>query len=501
MRVVVAEISQETDTFSSLSTTLEDFEQNGLYFGDEILEKMRGVGELGGFLAASEKEARELEIVPIVRANALAGGRVTREALQFLEEKLVSGLRKAKPIDGIFLSLHGAAAAEQVDDVEGYLLKALREEVGDDIPVVVPLDHHANVTQLMVESADVLVGHETQPHDPFETGVKSAKIFFDLLMGKISPTVAWEKIPMITHQEQYLTSRGPMKQWFDLAREMEKRRGVVSISNFPMQCWLDVSEGGWSTVVHTDNDPDLARALAVELAEKAWDLREAFWVLESVSPEEAVRRAVHAKRGLVVLSDTGDSVFGGASGDSTCLLNEMLRQRITCTALLPMFDPEVVNAAIRAGKGSVITVDIGGKFDSKFSKPVRITGRVIDIGDGRLKASVGGLESFDMGRTALLEVGSIKVVVSERRGIGGNHPIVYTRFGVDPAEAKMVVLKTASNFQYYGSMMSELIRVDSPGPTTSHLDRLSWTRVPRPMYPLDNLPEWHARNRLGRSRS
>jgi len=279
-----------------------------------------------------------------------------------------------------------------------------------------------------------------------------------------------------------------MKEWFDLAREMEKQPGVISVSNFPMQPWLDVSEAGWSAVVYTDNNLGLAQALAAELADKAWELREAFWVLESVSPEEAVRRAVEAEKGLVVLSDTGDSVFGGAPGDSTCLLGEMLRQKITCTALLPMFDPEVVDAAIQAGIGSTITVEMGGKFDSTFSKPVKITGKVAGIADGRLEASVAGFESFDMGRTVLLEVGNIKIVVSERRGIGGNHPVVYRRFGLEPSEAKMVVLKTASNFQYYSPMMSELIRVDSPGLTTSHLDQLTWTRIPRPMYPLDELP-------------
>jgi microcystin degradation protein MlrC len=494
MRVAIAEISQETDTFTALPTTLEDFEQYGLYFGREILEKQRGVGVLGGFLAAADQEApRGLEILPVMRACALAGGRLTRETLRSLEESLVSGFREVGAIDGVFLSLHGAAAAEQEDDVEGHLLKVLRDVIGEDVPVIVPLDHHANVTRLMVDCADVLVGHETQPHNTFGTGLKAARTFFDLLTHRISPTVAWQKIPMITPQEQYLTSHGPMNEWFQLAREMERRPGVVSVSTFPMQPWLDVSEAGWSTVVYTDNDPELARTLTAELAEKAWEFREAFWVLESVEPEEAVRRGVNAKKGLVVLSDTGDSVFGGAPGDSTCLLTEMLRQKITCTALLPILDPEVVGAAVKAGKGSVITVEVGGKVDSKFNRPVVVTGKIVDITQGRLQVSVIGLESFDMGRTVLLKVGDIHIVVSERRGIGGNHPIVYRRFGVEPAEAKMVVLKTASNFQHYESMMSELIRVDSPGPTTSHLDKLGWTRIPRPMYPLDTLREWHAK--------
>ena len=245
-------------------------------------------------------------------------------------------------------------------------------------------------------------------------------------------------------------------------------------------------------MVITDDDLPLAARLAAELADKAWALRERLLVLDSVTPEEAIRRAVAAKKGLVVLSDTGDSVFGGATGDSTCLLKEMLRQGIENTALLPMVDPEVVGVAIQAGVGNEITVEVGGKLDNVFSKPVEITARVAGIGGGRIHAKVISLESFDMGRAVLLEVGSIKLVVSEQRGIGGNHPIVYRHFGVEPAEAKMVVLKTASNFQYYSSMTSELVRVDSPGMTQSHLERFDWVNLPRPTYPLDDLREWKA---------
>jgi microcystin degradation protein MlrC len=495
MRVAVAEINQETNTFSPVPTTIADFKDYGLYLGDEILFKQRGVGAIGGFLEVSEHEPGGLEVHPIMRALALAGGRVTGEALRFIEKKLVDGLKENKPIDALFLSLHGAMAAEDVDDVEGYLLTAVRRVLGTEIPVVVPLDHHGNVTELMVKSASVLCGHETEPHKAFETGLKAAKIFFDLMKGKFHPTVAWEKIPMLSHQEQFFTSIGPMKEWFDLARKMENQPGVICISNFPMQPWLDVLEAGWSTAVYTDNDPDLARALASELAEKAWELRERFWKLESVPPKDAVRRAVEAKSGIVLLSDTGDSVAAGAPGDNTSLLEEMLDQHITCSALVPIFDPETVAAAIKAGKGSSITVNVGGKFD-KFSKPIRVTGRVAGITEGRMNVSIDGLgvESFDVGRSVLLEVGSIKIVVSERRGNGGIHPIIYTRFGVNLAEAKMVDLKTATYFKYYEPHVSEVIRVDSLGLSTSHLEKLTWTRIPRPMYPLDEMREWYPRN-------
>ena len=492
MRIAIARVSQETDSFSSVETTLEDFRQYGLYEGEELLQKARGVGPVGGFLAAAEEEAIDLVPLPIILGKALAGGALTAETVEYFREKLVSGLERAQPVDGVFLCLHGAAASKVIPDVEGYLLTAVRSVIGNEVPVVMPCDHHANITQRIIDTVDGVVGHRTQPHDQLDTGRLGAKMLFSMIRQEIRPTTAWRKIPMITHQEQFLTASGPMKEWFDLARQFETLPGVVSVSNFPMQPWLDVPEGGWSTVVITDNDLPLADELAVKLANKAWELRDEFGVLTSMSPEEAVRRAVEAPKGLVILSDTGDSVFGGGTGDSTCLLKEMLRQGLNCTALVPMTDGEVVQAAIQAGVGSEITVEVGGKLDNVFSKPVEVTGRVADIADGPLEANVVGTRSFDMGRTALLEVGTIKLVVSEYRGVGGNHPVVYRRFGVEPAEAKMAVLKTASNFQYYRSMTSEVFRVDSPGVTTSHLDQLGWIRLPRPIYPLDEVIDWSA---------
>jgi microcystin degradation protein MlrC len=506
MRIAIAEISQETDTFNPIPTGLKDFEQAGLFFGDEILEKMRDVRPIGGFLAAAEEEPEDVQPLPIVQAWAIAGGRMTAETLEFFEEKLVSGLKKVQPLHGVFLSLHGAAAVETVDDLEGYLLRAVREMLGDDVPVVVALDHHANVTQLMIESADVLVGHETQPHIPFETGVKAAKTLFALVKGEISPTVGWQKIPMIAPQDQFVTSGGPMKEWFDLAREIERRPGVVSVSSFPLQPWLDVEEAGWSAVVYTEDDPGLARELAARLANRAWALRAAFYVSERLSPQEAIRQAEEAEAGLFILSDTGDALYAGAPGDSTCLLKEMLKQGIESTAFLPMVDPGAVEEALRAGVGSEITVMVGGKQDIVFSEPVEVTGRVTAVSDGlkielqdRAQHAQPWLDSLDyrgsfvdLGRTVLLEVDSIKLVLTERRSFAINQPIMYTHLGLDVGEAKMVVVKTAVIFQYFAPWRKGLIRVDSPGMTQSNLKAFDWERVPRPIYPLDELPDWGA---------
>jgi len=492
MRIAIAKFGQETSSFSPVVTTLDTFKLYGLYEGQEVLDKAKGVGAVGGFLDAAAALGVEWTPVPLFGAWAGASGIITAETLKFFEEKLIAGLHAARPVDAFFFDLHGAGQAENIPDTEGHLLAISREILGPDIPIVIALDHHANLTQQMVDHCDAMVGHRTQPHDPFDTGKLAARMLFAQLRGEIKPTMAWHKIPIITHQEQFLTSHGPMKAWFDLAREIETRPGVVSASTFPMQPWLDVPEGGWAAIVVTNNNPALAQKYSAELAQKAWDLREQFWKMDSITPEAAIKRALAAEKGLVILSDTGDSVFGGASGDSTIILREMVRQQITQPALLPMVDAEAVDVAIRAGVGSEITIALGGKLDPLSGPPVEITAKVMKIGGGKIEMLVIGLESFDMGRAVFLQADSIGIVVSEERGIGGNHPVVYRHFGVEPAEAKMLVVKTASNWQFYKEMTSEVIRVNTAGGTMSSLQDFNWTLLPHPIYPLDDLPEWVA---------
>ncbi len=489
MRIALAEIAQETDSFSPLTAGLKDFEAYGLYFGQEVVERMKGVGPIGGFLEVAAEQAPAVTVLPIMRAFGSAGGVIAGEAFDFLAARFIEGLKQALPLDGVFLSLHGAAAATNDDEVEGALLQSAREVVGKSVPIVVSLDHHANITQRMVNAADVLVGHETQPHDPPATGRKAARILFRMLRGEIRPSVRWRKIPMITPQDQFLTSEGPMKDWFDLARQMERRGGVLDVSPYPMQPWLDVAEGGWSIVVHTDNAPELAEALAAEMADKAWSLRERFWVSARVPPGEAVRRAADAEQGLVILSDTGDSVYGGAPGDNTCILRALLDEPIACLAFVPMVDAEALNAAHAAGVGTLLTVELGGKMDKVFSRPVRVAAKVAALSNG-FTVDLHDRGICDLQRTALLQVGSIFIALLGHRSFAINHPVLYTHLGLDMADAKMVVVKTASNFQFFSRWRRSLIRVDSPGTTQSDLTAFQWKRLPRPIYPLDPLADW-----------
>lgn len=489
MRIAIAEMVQETGSFSPMLANLADFETYGLYFGDEILQRIPDVGPIGGLLQVAKERNERAEFVPLIRAWAGAGGIITGATIDFLTDQLQERLKDALPVDAVFFSLHGAAACEFDDDVEGLMLKVVRDLVGPDVPVIACLDHHANVTQRMVDLADTLIGHETQPHDPFATGVKTARVLFDTLHGKVRPTMAWQKIPMITPQDQFLTSHGPMKEWFDHARELERRPGVIDVSPYPMQPWLDVLEGGWAVVVHTDNDPALARTLAAEMARHAWSMRDRFWASERVPPSEAVKQAVAAKEGLIILSDTGDSVYGGAPGDSTHILRALLAQHVPDMALVPMIDHHSLNAAFEAGVGGDIDVEMGGRIDHVFSKPVRVQGRVAALSDG-LTLHIPERGVVENGRTALIEVDQVRIVLLETRTFAINHPVLYTSLGLDIADAKMVVVKTASNFQFFEPWRRGLIRVDTPGMTQSDLKAFTWKRTPKPTYPLQELTSW-----------
>jgi microcystin degradation protein MlrC len=491
MRVALIHIGQETNDFNPVPTRLLDYESFGIFEGPKILEEFQNIGQIGGHLKAVADSGLSVETVPIIRAWATAGGRITSDAFEFFQGKIEAGLRAAGQIDGLALQLHGACAAEGIDDVEGEQLALCRNILGPRIPIVLGLDHHANVTRRLVELSTAIVGHRTQPHDPFDTGVIGTALLLRIVQGQVKPVMAWRKIPLVTHQEQFLTDRGPMKTWFDHARATEAAdKRVLQVAPFPMQPWLDVAEGGWATVVVTDNDPALAERLADESAGLVWSLREALMERDAVPVDEAVRRAEAAPKGVVVLSDTGDTVFGGAGGDSNLILESMLRQGTTSPTLMPMIAPESVATLVAAGQGATVTLPLGGNAAPEFFTPLQVTGTVRAIGGGVIPTPGMHQRQVDMGRSVVFQVGPVTLVISELRGVAGNTPVMYHAFGIDPRDYKIAVLKTASNFQHFAPITSQLIRVDTRGPGQSDVAGLPWRRLPRPIHPLDPMADW-----------
>ena len=279
-----------------------------------------------------------------------------------------------------------------------------------------------------------------------------------------------------------------MKEWFDLAREIEKDTEVIVASTFPTQPWLDAPDNGWSCLVYADN-AEKAQSSAEKLAQKAWSLREKFWCLESLPLSEAIAAANAEPKGLVVISDTGDATFGGAPGDNMSIIAEMLKHELRGATLVPVVDHAALKQALKAGAGQEIILQLGGKMSAEFSPSLKITGIVkamaeagdLELGDGRVA---------QVGRSVLFECGNLKIAILEFRDYSINHPSLYQKLGLDVGNAQMVVLKTGSNFQYFKKYQSRLIRANSPGATQSDLSAFKWNNITRPIYPFDNIKDW-----------
>ena len=489
MRIALIHVMQETDTFNPVPTTLTDFKNVALLEGAAILSRVDPNGPIAGFLEAIRTFGKDVEVIPILRADAQSGGRLSRQTLSSLCQIIQSGLSAAGKCDGLMVFLHGAACAEGVDDVEGEILSIIREKAGNDIPIALMLDHHANITNRMIDSTNLLMAFRTQPHDPFETARDLTEIALRLFSRQISVTMAWQKIPMITHQEQFLTARGPMKEWFDHARQCEASGQALTVSLFPMQPWIDVEEAGWSVVVATENDQASAEQIADELAQHAWSLRHQFMQQENLSTTDAITFADDSVRQIVLLSDTGDSVLGGSTGDSTVILRALLDAKIHHQALVQITDPLAAKYLATCDIGATVTVNLGG-WANNFYSPIEVTGNLQAAREGIVTLPDLPQGSVDMGKSAILKVGNVSILVTEFPGVGGIHPGVYRHLGVEPGEFKMIVMKTASNFQYMKQLTTDFVRVATPGPTQSDVHSLPWSRVPRPIFPLDEMKDW-----------
>lgn len=497
MRIVTGGISQETNTFQWQPTTLEDFQRgsSAIHRGDEIFALENTGTVYGGIIAEAKRLG--VELIPTTFARAVPGGRVTRHAFETLRDEIIEGMRRAQPFDGVLLVLHGAMALEHHDDGEGLLLRAVRDLVGPDIPIVSPLDLHTNLSDDMVALADAFVGYKQYPHvDTPETGARALQILVDTVRRRIRPTMAHVRLPLILPNQSMVTTwQSPLKTAIDRAREIEREPGVVAatvLGGFP---FADVPFAGVATLVVTDNDPTLARRYAVELARICWELRDDFTV-HPTPIADAIAEAMAAPEGSVyVLADIADSGASGTAGDGTAVLQGLLEANARSAAVAQIMDPEAVQACIDAGVGSTVTLRVGGKHDRLHGEPVQVTGKVRLIHEGGfvLAGPMGKGTLASRGKTVVLEIGGrdgIELQLTELRG----HPNdlnFFRAFGIEPTERRILVLKSAAHFRAaFEPIATKVIEVDAPGISSPRLERFPYRALRRPIYPLDPDATW-----------
>jgi microcystin degradation protein MlrC len=490
-RVLIAGFKHETNTFSILPTTLQSYEARGYVKGAAIVHFFKGTNtEIAAFLDGCAKHG--WEPVLSVAADATPSGKLTKDCYETVAGEIISDVEKAGKLDAILLNLHGAMVAEHTDDGEGTLLERIHAKAGPDVVIAGTLDLHANVTKAMAKYADILVSYRTYPHiDMYDIATEAVEIVKRALDGEIKPkTFVARRAQIYGADDGRTTSPGPMTELLDRCAKIKASDpGVLAMSINAGFAWADIPEIGPTAVVVGDGNDPRFQAYAESLADDIWEGRHRRTV-EFFSVAEALKRArAVGKIGRpAVLADFADNPGGGGYGDTTGLLRGMIEADLESAAMAAFYDPEAAAACHKAGVGATLTLKLGGKVDPRFGAPIDVTGTVAQLSDGRMTIEgpmMRGVE-LEMGLTATLKIGGVEVVIISRRFQNYDRNF-FRAGGIEPTERAVLAVKSSQHFRAaYAPSASEVIIVDEGGGVMSNdLTKLPFTRVPRPVFPLD----------------
>ena len=490
MKIVVAMMQHETNTFSPVPTPLARFARGGgeLPRGEGVARAFRGTGTgIDAFLAICEQEG--WEVATPIAADACPSGPVADDAFEAMAGAIVDAV--AAGCDAAMLDLHGAMVTESFDDGEGELLRRIRA-IAPDLPIAVALDMHCNLHAAMVENCTVLAGYRTYPHiDMRETGLRAGRVLARALKGQLRPAMAWGNRPMLPHVMRQGTADGPNRALQERCRAMEESGEALLATVFTGFPHADIAQAGLSAAVATDGDAAQARALCDRLLDAAWPQREGFVYRAEPLAASLARARTLAGPGPVVLLDHCDNAASGGTMDSMTVLAAILEAGLDDVAAFAICDPQAAGQLAAAGIGAQVTLPLGGKTDMPkiglAGRPLTVTGRVVRLTDGRFrnKGPMAAGVAADMGQAAVLDTGKVEIVVISRH----QEPFDINAFyamGIDPAQKRYVMLKSRVHWRAgLGGLASHVVDCAGSGVCTSDYGILSFAKVRRPIYPLD----------------
>jgi len=494
IRIAIAGISHESNSFNLTKATLADFEGEDALSGNRKLwleTTSKSSMNASGMIAAAAKYG--VELYPIHFYQATPRGPVDDKGFDTMVSRIVDGLKKGPAYDGVLLVLHGAMVVDSYPSGDAEIVRRVRQAMGPKFPIGVTHDFHANVDPAIIANANVVITGKECPHlDTKERGFQTAEILIRMIKGEVKPVQALVKPPMMLNLIFHDTYRLPLKAIVDASKETEKLPGVLAVSIPGGYQYGDVPSMGPSVVVITDNDPALAKREAERLGAMLWGIRDQL-KFDLPDPAKAVRMAMESAAFPVTLLDTGDNVGGGGAGDSTFLLAELVKQKAEGWAI-PIFDPEAVRKAVSAGIGQPFELPVGGKTDKMHGEPVLIRGRVKSLHDGKFvetEVRHGGYRYWDAGLTAVIEVeGSTRdlpnlLVLNTRRTVPLSiHQLVSV--GVYPEREKILVAKgTIAPLAAYEPVSKRLITVDSGGACAVNPARFTY-KMAKKLYGFEN---------------
>lgn len=493
-RVLTAYFMHETNTFSKVKTPLEAFTKRALYRENEIPGVYRGTrSAIGATMEAAEKYGWTL--VHPVSASANPSGLVTDGAFDDVCDMILAGLDGPK-VDGVVLHLHGAMVVESHEDGEGELLRRIRAKIGKDVPIMVTLDLHANVTQDMADLANALIAFRTYPHiDAYERAWQACDLLEKTMAGKANPKTFIATRPMIHGLDMGRTQKGPMRVLLDRADEIEAKGKIHLISICSGFSASDIRDVGPTVTVTVDgNDPE-GQKIAEAFMDYAWEQRDYVGIeLLPVAKVVAMAKAGEGSGKPLVIADYTDNPGGGGYGDSTAALKGLIDAGCKNVGFHAICDPEAVQEGIKAGVGKTIRIKLGGKTDPDVGgPPIDVEGEVAVLSDGKFIAwgPMDGGVRRDYGACMVLRIGGlhgIEVVVITNNG-QGNDLGNFTSMGIDPTRKDTVVVKSMHHFRAaFEPIAREVVLVDSKSLCSDNFAPEMYKNVRHPIWPIDNVP-------------
>jgi microcystin degradation protein MlrC len=482
-RIAVGGFLHETNTFAPTKATYADFVHGGgwpaMVQGAEVLKVIRNINVgLAGFI--TQADINGWEMVPSIFAAASPSAHVTEDAYERIVKVMIDGIKDAGKIDAVYLDLHGAMVTEHLDDGEGEVLRRVREVIGQDLPLVVSLDLHANVTAAMVEHADALIAYRTYPHiDMADTGRAAAQHLALMLRSGQRFAKAFRQLPFLIPLSWQCTQDQPTKGIYQKLAALESE-AVPTLSYAPGFPAADFPDCGPSVFAYGKTQADADKAADTITAiiaghEDDFDGR-------IYTPDDGVRYAMElatTARKPVIIADTQDNPGAGGDSDTTGMLRALVRNKAIKAAIGVIYDPASAKAAHAAGAGATVTLELGGKSGIPGDAPYKETFVVEKLSDGKFVATgpyYGGRD-MDMGPSACLRICDVRVVVASHKAQLADQAM-YRYVGIEPTEQSILVNKSSVHFRAdFEPIAERLIICAAPGAMPADSSALPWTRL------------------------
>ncbi|WP_424830114.1 M81 family metallopeptidase [Ruegeria sp.] len=493
-RVAIIEFINESNTFTVMRTGMDDFRASHYFKGDEIPANFRGTGsEVGGAIEVAE--ARGWTPVYITAAHAEPNGPVTEAARAEITGECVHRLRENGPFDGVFVALHGAMVTETDEDGDCQFLREIRAVVGDEIPLAITLDLHANISDETAELVQIAVSFRTYPHvDMREVGVEACELLHRALEGEITPKLLLRRPPMLVGcDDGRTTENGPMYRLLEDAAEEMQTPGILNVAINAGFTDADVWAAGPSVLVTYDTattPSDAAAGCAERTCDRIWSFRDRWDLPFPLEDCIAQLKTSSVGAGPIVVADFSDNPGSGAYSDCTALIAAMLEAGIQNAAAGALYDPQAVSQLVTHGVGAEITLSLGGKTDASVGGgPLQVTGKIMAISDGSFTFEgpmFTGLPG-STGQSVCLRVQGIDImIVSDRMQMLDKN--VFRVVGIEPTDKAVLAVKSMQHFKgAFGPIASRIIITDAGGLCTPNVKRRTYTRLRRPVFPLDEI--------------